>query len=120
MPHVRRRVLHAARFSVTTLFAVYLLGLGWEVLDIYVRNDVADGLTAAATFAFNEQVWRIIAITEAAVVFLLRLGDLEDEPPSWLFASALALWLAFASVVTFYAIEERYWAVAGIVVVLAA
>ena len=119
MPQVRRRVLHAARFSVTTLLAVYIVGLGWELFDVYVRDDVANGLTAAATFAFNERMWRTIAITEAAVVFLLRLGDLESEPPSWLFATALALWLAFASVVTFYAIEESYWAAAGIAIVVA-
>src|SRR5688500_13327359 len=100
MPQVRRRILHAARFAITTLFAFYAVGLLWEVFDVFLRNDVAQGFSAAATFAFNEQVWRVIAITEAAVVFLLRLGDLEDEPPTWLFASALAFWLSLASVAT--------------------
>jgi hypothetical protein len=119
MPHVRRRINHAARFAVTTLLAVYALGILWEFFDVYVRGDIPDGLTAAGTIAFNEQVWRVIAITEAAVIFLLRVADLEAEPPTWLFATALGVWLGLASVATFYAIEEGFEALAGITVVIA-
>ena len=102
-----KRIRHALRFALATLVTVYAVGVLWEVLDAYVFGDVAEGLTAAGTVAFNEGVWRVLAPIEALVVFLLRLGDIEPEPPSWPFAFAAAAWLGLASAACGSAIEER-------------
>ena len=79
-----RRVRHAARFALTTLVSVYFASALWELLDIYVLGNLPVGASPWATFLFNEQVWRTIAIIEAVVVFLLKLGDVAIDPPSWL------------------------------------
>ena len=101
-----RRIQHALRFAVATAVAVYAIGMAWELVDVFVRGDVADGLSAAGTVSFNEGVWRVIAGIEAVVVFLLRLGDLNAKPPSWPFAFSLAAWLGVSSVAVATAVEE--------------
>ena len=107
-----KRVHHALRFAVATLLTVYAVGVTWEVVDVYLLGDVADGLDALATLRFNEEVWRGIAAIEAAVVFLLRLGDIDVELPTWPFAFAVALWLGVASVACGYAVEQGRWTLA--------
>ena len=114
------RLRHAIRFAVTTLAAVYVLGVAWELFDVFARGDVAEGLTAGQTFAFNERVWRIIAAAEAVTVFLLRVGDVHDRPPTWPFAWEHAAWLGVTSVAVAIAIEAGRWAVAVGVAVAAA
>ena len=115
------RLRHALRFAVTTLAAVYVLGVLWELFDVFARGDVAEGLTAAQTFAFNERIWRIIAAAEAVTVFLLRIGDLHDRPPTWTFAWEHAVWLGATSVTVAIAIEAGRWELAvGIALVAAA
>jgi hypothetical protein len=116
---MRARISHALRFAVTTLVAVYVAGVAWELFDVFVRGEVANGFTAAATFRFNEVVWRTVAGVGAVTVFLLRLGDLNATPPSWRFAWALAAWVAASSVVIASAVEEGRWGV-GIVCLVAA
>jgi hypothetical protein len=113
------RVRHALRFALTTLVAVYLVGMAWELVDVYMLADAADGLSAAETVRFNEFVWRWIAAGLAVAVFLMRLSDLHAMPPSWGFAWLLALWLGGASVVTATALETRRFAVAGMAAALA-
>jgi hypothetical protein len=108
---MRARISHALRFAVTTLVAVYVAGVAWELFDVFVRGEVADGLTAGATFRFNEVVWRSVAGVGAITVFLLRLGDLHATPPSWRFAWTLAAWVAAASVVIASAVEDGRWGV---------
>jgi hypothetical protein len=107
-----RRVSHALRYAVTTLAAVYVMGVAWELFDVFVRGDVAEGLTAADTFRFNEQVWRVLAVIETLVVFLSRLSDLARTPPTWSFAWITAGTLAVATVVAGNAVEEREWLLA--------
>lgn len=109
-----RRVQHALRFAIATAVAVYAIGMAWELVDIYLRGDIADGLDAAGTLAFNEGVWRTIAGIESVVVFLLRLGDLNAEPPSWPFAFSLAAWLGVSSVAVATAVEEGELYLAGL------
>ena len=89
-----RRIQHALRFAVATAVAVYAIGMAWELVDVFVRGDVADGLSAAGTVSFNEGVWRVIA------------GDLNAKPPSWPFAFSLAAWLGVSSVAVATAVEE--------------
>lgn len=113
------RLRHALRFAVTTLVAVYAIGVAWELLDVFVRGDVAEGLTARQTFAFNEDVWRVIAAVEGLTVFLLRIGDLNDRPPSWGFAWGLAAWLGASSVLVAAALEGGEWVLAAGVAVAA-
>lgn len=114
-----RRVRHAARFALTTLIAVYFASALWELLDIYVLNNLPSGASPWATFLFNEQVWRTIAIIEAAVVFLLKLGDLTTDPPSWLYAWLSGAWVAIATITIGVALEERLWWTALIIAVIA-
>lgn len=109
-----RRVQHALRFAIATAVGVYAIGMAWELVDISVRGDVAEGLDAAGTLAFNEGVWRTIAGIESVVVFLLRLGDLHAEPPSWSFAFLLAAWLGMSSVAVDMAMEEGEFYLAGL------
>ena len=116
---VSRRVLHSLRFALATLVAVYALGVAWEVIDVFLRGDVAEGLTAAETLRFNERIWRTIAGIEALVVFLIRLSDVRPDPPSWLFAAATAVWLGAASVAVGNALEEGHWRLAVTLVVVA-
>jgi hypothetical protein len=111
-PSMLTRFQHAVRFALTTLIAVYAVGVASELIDVYLLGDVAEGLSAAATFQFNEEVWRWLAGGEAVAVLLLRLGDVNPTPPSWLFAWILAVWLAIASVATTHALEERRWLLA--------
>jgi hypothetical protein len=113
------RVRHALRFALTTLAAVYLVGVTWELFNVYVLGDAADELSAAATLRFNEVIWRRIAAALAAAVFLMRLGDVHAAPPSWPFAWLLALWLGAASVVTTTALGSGRFAVAGVAAALA-
>jgi hypothetical protein len=110
---------HALRFAVTTLVAVYLAGVAWELFGVFVRGEVADGLSAAATFRFNEVVWRSVAGVGAVTVFLLRLGDLNSTPPSWRFAWTLAAWVAASSVVIASAVEDGRWALGVVCLVVA-
>jgi hypothetical protein len=113
------RLRHALRCALCTLLAVYAVGLVWELLDTFALGDVADGLSASATFAFNEGVWRVIAIVEAIVVFLLRLGDLRPRRPTWRFAAALALWLAVTSVVVSESVQQGAWTIAIVTAIVA-
>ena len=115
MPHYRRRIRHAGRFAIATLVAVYALGLAWEALETVF----AGGAANASALAFNERVWRIIALTEAVVVFLLRVADVESDPPGWIFAAALGLWLGAATVLASIAIEEGRDGLAGLAVIIA-
>lgn len=101
-----RRVTHALRFAVATAVTVYAIGMAWELVHVFVLGEIADGLDAAGTLAFNEGVWRMIAGIESVVMFLLRLGDLNADPPSWPFAFALAAWLGVSSVAISRAVEE--------------
>ncbi len=114
-----QRVRHAARFALATLIAVYIAGGVWEFLDIYVLKNLPDGESPWGTFLFNEQVWRTIAIIESAVVFMLKLGDVATEPPSWLYAWMSGAWVAVATVAIGLAMEQRQWVVAVIIAVLA-
>lgn len=107
-----QRVRHAARFAVTTLIAVYAVSGLWELLDIYILKNLPDGASPWATFLFNEQVWRTIAIIEGVVVFLLKLGDVSTEPPSWLYAWMSGVWVAIATIAIGLAVEERQWTLA--------
>jgi hypothetical protein len=118
-PAMRTRLQHAVRFALTTLIGVYAVGVASELIDVYVLRDVAEGLTAAETFRFNEAVWRWLAGGEAVAVLLLRFGDVNSRPPSWLFAWILALWLGLASVATTHALEERRWLLALVCAVTA-
>ena len=104
-----RRIRHALRFAVATLFAVYVLAAAWELVDIYLLGNLPAGESARATFLFNEQVFRTIAIIEAAVVFLLRLGDVTSEPPSWRYAWFAGGWVALATLGVGLAVEARQW-----------
>ena len=115
---MRQRVRHAGRFAVATLIAVYVAGALWELLDIYVLKNLAEGASPWATFLFNEQVWRTIAIIEGVVVFLLKLGDVWTEPPSWLYAWMSGVWVAIATIAIAYAVEERMWITAVIIAVV--
>ena len=116
---MRQRVHHAARFALATLIAVYVAGALWELLDIYILKNLADGASPWATFLFNEQVWRTIAIIESVVVFLLKLGDVATESPSWLYAWMSGAWVAIATIAIAFAVEERMWTTAVVVAVLA-
>ena len=113
------RVRHALRFALTTLAGVYLVGVAWELVDVYLMGDAADGLSAAETVRFNEVVWRRIAAGLAVAVFLMRLGDVHAAPPSWPFAWLLALWLGGASVVTATALETGRVTAAAVAAALA-
>jgi hypothetical protein len=104
-----RRVRHAARFALTTLISVYFASALWELLDIYVLGNLPNGASPWATFLFNEQVWRTIAIIVAIVVFLLKLGDVTTDPPSWLYAWLSGVWVAIATIAIAFAVEERLW-----------
>ena len=114
-----RRVRHAARFALTTLISVYFASAIWELLDIYVLGNLPAGASPWATFLFNEQVWRTIAIIEAAVVFLLKLGDVATDPPSWLYAWMSGAWVAIATIAIGFAVEERLWVTAVFIAVIA-
>lgn len=116
---MRRRILHALRFAVTTLFSVYLGAIAWELLDIHVLGNVPEGASLWATFRFNEQVWRTIALIEAAVVFLLRLGDVNAEPPSWRYAWFAGIWVAAATLGVALAVLRGEWWIAFTVALLA-
>jgi hypothetical protein len=107
------RLRHALRFAVTTVVAVYAIGVGWEAVEAFVLGDVALGLTAWQTFGFNEGVWRTIAVVAGATVFLLRVGDLHDRPPTWRFAWELAAWLGIAAVLVTSALEAGRWTLAA-------
>jgi hypothetical protein len=98
---------------------VYVLGVLSELADVYLRGDVAPGYSAAQTFWFNEDVWRMLAGGIAAVVFVLRLGDVHARPPSWRFAWASALWLAVATIAAANAVEEGALRIALVIVVTA-
>src|SRR5215208_3984243 len=113
------RVRHALRFGVTTLVAVYLIGVAWELFDVYGRDEVPQGWTAARTFWFNELEWRWIAGGEALAVLLLRLSDVHDTPPRWPFAWASGLWLAVASVAVTEAMWGEHWGLAATLAVSA-
>ena len=119
MERMPTRVRHALRFALTTVVAVYLVGVTWELLDVYLMGDAADRLGAAETVRFNEVVWRRIAAALAIAVFLMRLGDVHAAPPSWPFAWLLAIWLGAASVVTATALETGRIGVAGVAAALA-
>ena len=108
------RLRHALRFGVTTLVAVYLVGVLWELIDVYMLGEVPHGWTAARTFQFNEMEWRWIAGGEAVAVFLLRLSDIHDAAPSWLFAWAAALWLGVASIAVTQAVWAERWGLAAL------
>ena len=114
-----QRVRHAARFAIATLVAVYVASCLWELVDIYVLKNLPDGASPWATFLFNEQVWRTIAIIEGVVVFLLKLGDVATDPPSWLYAWMSGAWVAIATVAIGFAVEERQWAIAAGIAVAA-
>ena len=114
-----RRVRHAARFALTTLISVYFASALWELLDIYVLGNLPSGASPWATFLFNEQVWRTIAIIEAAVVFMLKLGDVATDPPSWLYAWLSGIWVAVATIAIGFAVEERLWVTAVVIAVIA-
>ncbi|HKG90454.1 MAG TPA: hypothetical protein VKA84_01105 [Gemmatimonadaceae bacterium] len=114
------RVRHALRFGVTTLVAVYLIGVAWELVDVYARDEVPQGWTAARTFWFNELEWRWLAGGEALAVFLLRLSDVHGDPPSWLFAWASGLWLGLSSVAVTQAMLAERWGLAAVLALGAA
>ena len=114
------RVRHALRFGLTTLVAVYALGVMWELFDVYVRDEVPQGWSAARTFWFNEQEWRWLAGGEAVAVFLLRLSDVHDATPSWLFAWASGLWLGLSSVAVAQAMGVDRWGLAASLALAAA
>ena len=114
-----RRVRHAGRFAIATLVAVYVASSAWELIDIYVLSNLPEGASPWATFLFNEQVWRTIAVIEAVVVFLLKLGDVSTEPPSWLYAWLSGAWVAVATVAIGFAVEEKQWAIAAGIAVAA-
>jgi hypothetical protein len=115
---VSTRLQHSLRFAVTTLVAVYAIGLLWEVVDTFVLHPVGSR-QAEDLVTFNEQVWRSIAAAEAAAVFLLRLGDMRTDRPTWRLAWGLGAWLGVTSVGALIAIEEQYWWTAGIIIVIA-
>jgi hypothetical protein len=119
MGFMPRRVQHAARFALATLIAVYFASALWELLDIYVLGNLPNGASQWATFLFNEQVWRTIAIIEAIVVFLLKLGDVTTDPPSWLYAWLSGIWVAVATITIGIAVEERQWWTAVVIAVVA-
>ena len=115
---MRSRLLHAFRFALTTLVAVYLVGLAWELLDVYLLGDAGPGTMGAGTAAFNEREWRLIAAVLALVVFLFHLSDVNAAPPAWGDAWASSALLAAATVATSTAVEQRAWRT-GAAVVLA-
>ena len=117
--YMGQRVRHALRFAVTTLFSVYLGTIAWELIDVHLFENVPAGASPWATFRFNEQVWRTIALIEAAVVFLLRLGDLNAEPPGWKYAWFAGIWVAMATLAVGLAVEARQWWIAVTVALLA-
>ena len=121
VPGMRRRLRHAARFGITTLVAVYMVGAAWELIDAYLLGNADPGLGPSGTFRFNETTWRLVAGIEAAVVFLLRLGDMYTRPPSWLYAWAAATLLGVGSVAVGIAVDEqRWWLAAALVVITVA
>ena len=114
-----RRVRHAARFALTTLISVYFAFVLWELLDIYVLGNLPSGASPWATFLFNEQVWRTIAIIETVVVFLLKIGDISSEPPSWLYAWLSGAWVAVATIAIVLAVGAGHWWTAAVIAVIA-
>lgn len=117
MPHrIRARVVHALRFALPTIAAVYLLGAAWNAADVFLLGDADPALGAARTFWFDEQQWRTIALILGGVVFLWKLGDMAQTPPSWRYATLFAIWLAVATVWTAVAMMERNaWLAVGVV-----
>lgn len=112
-----KRVRHALRFAIATLVAVYAAGAAWELLDIYGFGNVAEGASPRATFLINEQVWRTIALVEMAVVFLLRLGDVQSEPPGWGYAWFSGGWVALATLgVGLAVLNQSWWLSLGVAV----
>jgi hypothetical protein len=116
-----RRLSHAARFAVTTLVAVYMVGAAWELVDVYLLGNADPGLGPGGTVRFNETQWRLVAAIEAAVVFFFRLGDMYRRPPSWLYAWAAAVLLGGVSVAVGIAIDDqRWWLAVGLIVITVA
>ena len=101
---MRDRLLHAARFAITALAAIYLVGLAWEAGEDWL---VIGGDGAGRIFRANEPTWRALALGLGAAVFLLRIGDTRTTPPTWPFAWASALWLALATVVVTTLVEAE-------------
>lgn len=117
---MKRRTGSALRYAITTLVAVYAMGAAWELFDVFGRGEVAEGLTALATFRFNLGVWRTLALIEGALVFLSRLSDLPAAPPGWTYAWATAGLIGVATVIAGNAAEERDWVVVAATIVVAA
>lgn len=116
---MQERLRHALRFSLLTLVAVYVLGICWELFDVFVLGDVEGSLGAVGTFVVNEQEWRAASGGIAGAVFLLKLGDIRPGRPSWRYAALWALWVAISAVAVGIALDEGWWMTAGIVVVAA-
>ena len=115
---MRTRLIHALRFAVTTLVAVYAVGVAWELLDVYLLGNSDPGLGSWDTFVANERIWRAVSFIEAIVVFLVKLGDLRADAPSWAFAWIAALWLGLATSGVAVAIEHGLlWLVPLLVIV---
>ena len=113
---LRARVIHALRFALPTIGAVYLLGAAWNAVDVFLLGDADPELGAARTFWFDEQQWRTIALILGAVVFAWKIGDMARTPPSWRYATLFAIWLAVATVSTAVAMMERNgWLAVGVV-----
>jgi len=113
------RLRHALRFALTTLAAVYAVGVAWVLADAYLLGAVAVGPEASEMVRFNEFIWRQLAGALAVVVFLLRLSDVHVAPPGWLYAWLTALWLAAASVAVSAAIQTRHFTAAAVAAALA-
>ena len=105
------------RFAVATLIAVYVVGVAWELLDIYVLGNVPEGASPRGTFLDNEQIWRTIALVETAVVFLLRLGDVSSDPPGWAYAWFAGTWVAVATLgIALAVFSQSWWLALGVAV----
>lgn len=112
------RFRHALRFALPTIVTVYVLGAGWNALDVFLLDDADPALGAARTFSFDEQQWRLIAIVLGAVVFLWKLSDVVKTPPSWGYALLFSVWFAAATVATAIAMMERQaWLAVSIVMI---
>ena len=115
---MQSRVRHALRFALPTLAAVYVLGAGWNAVDVFMLGDADPSLGAARTFTFDERQWRVIAVVLGAVVFFWKLSDIVKSPPSWPYAVMFSVWVAVATVATAVAMMERQaWLAASIVTV---
>ena len=113
------RFRHALRFALPTLATVYILGAGWNAIDVFLLGDADPALGAERTFRFDEQQWRIIALVVGCVVFLWKLSDFVKTPPSWRYAILFSVWLAAATVATANAMMEREGWLAAVIVAVA-